>query len=163
MLTAVSLGDAHRCSVIAHPAGRLNRPGLVPDDQLAEQRVVERRDEVAVLDVRVEAHPRPERRPHARHDPGGGRKVVARVLGVEPHLDRVSPPGCAAGVRELLARGNAELLADDVDAGDELGDRVLDLQTGIQLDEVEAAVGAEQELERARVAVADRPAGALRG
>ena len=34
---------------------------------------------------------------------------------------------------------------------DELGDRMLDLQAAVQLDEVEAAVRAEQELERAGV------------
>ena len=43
----------------------------------------------------------------------------------------------------------------------ELGHRMLDLQARVQLDEVEAAVRAEQELERARVAVADRAARAL--
>ena len=40
-------------------------------------------------------------------------------------------------------------------------DRVLDLEAGVQLDERERAVRAEQELERARVDVADRAAGAL--
>ena len=69
------------------------------------------------------------------------------------------PPGHA----ERLAGGDPQLLADDVDPGAELGDRVLDLQAGVQLDEVEAPVGAEQELEGAGVAVADRTARALGG
>ena len=47
--------------------------------------------------------------------------------------------------------------------GDELGDGMLDLEPGVQLDEVEAPVRAEQELERARVRVAGREAGALGG
>ena len=50
---------------------------------------------------------------------------------------------------------------DDVDAGRQLADRVLHLEAGVQLDEVEGAVGADEELERARAAVADRAAGAL--
>ncbi len=45
----------------------------------------------------------------------------------------------------------------------ELGHRMLDLEARVQLDEVEAAVRAEQELERAGVAVADRAARALGG
>ena len=64
---------------------------------------------------------------------------------------------------ERLARGDAQLLADEVDARDQLGDRVLDLEAGVQLDEVERAVGREQELERAGVAVAEPLARALGG
>ena len=57
--------------------------------------------------------------------------------------------------------GDPQLLADEVDPGDELADRVLDLEPRVQLDEVERAVGAEQELERAGVPVADRARGPL--
>ncbi len=64
---------------------------------------------------------------------------------------------------ERLARRDPHLLAHEVDAGDELGDRVLDLQPRVQLDEGERAVRPEQELERAGVAVADVPARALGG
>src|SRR5690606_25986838 len=58
----------------------------------------------------------------------------------------------------LLPGGDIELFADQVDAGDHLGDRVLDLDAGVHLDEVEAAV-LVQELERARAAVPDADAG----
>ena len=44
-----------------------------------------------------------------------------------------------------------------VDVGDLLGDRVLDLDAGVHLDEHVAAVGGEQELDRAGVDVADLP------
>src|SRR5439155_4003814 len=47
---------------------------------------------------------------------------------------------------------NADLLAHQVDAGHGLGDRMLDLQAGIHLDEVELAV-LEQELHRAGAAI----------
>ena len=40
--------------------------------------------------------------------------------------------------------------------GDHLGDRMLDLQPGVHLEEVERAVLVEQELDRAGVRVADR-------
>src|SRR4029079_3227332 len=55
------------------------------------------------------------------------------------------------------------LLADEVDPDDRFGDRMLDLQACVQLDEGERAVGPDEELERAGVAVADVPAGALGG
>ena len=42
--------------------------------------------------------------------------------------------------RERLARGDQNLLADEVDAGDELGDRVLDLDARVHLEEEVVAV-----------------------
>jgi hypothetical protein len=51
------------------------------------------------------------------------------------------------------ALADADLRLDDVDAGDLLGDRVLDLDARIDLDEVElAGVGVHQELDRAGAA-----------
>ena len=48
------------------------------------------------------------------------------------------------------ALGDADLRLDDVDAGHLLGDRVLDLDARIDLDEVEGAgIGIHQELDRA--------------
>ena len=55
---------------------------------------------------------------------------------------------------QRLAGGDAQLLAHEVEAGDQLRDRVLDLQARVDLDEVEVAVAVEQELDRAGVLVA---------
>ena len=57
---------------------------------------------------------------------------------------------------ERLAGRDPDLLAHDVDPGDELRHRMLDLETAVDLDEVERAVRTDEELERACVAVADR-------
>ena len=56
--------------------------------------------------------------------------------------------------RQPLAGGDAQLRLDEVDAGDQLGHRVLDLDARVHLDEVELVV-LVQELERAGAAVAD--------
>ena len=50
---------------------------------------------------------------------------------------------------------DAELLGDEVDARHELRDRVLDLDTAVQLEEPELATG-EHELGRSCAPVADR-------
>ena len=64
----------------------------------------------------------------------------------------------AAAGRDGLAGGDAELLADEVDAGDLLGDGVLDLEAGVDLEEEELArVVVDQELDRARRRVPDGP------
>ena len=54
--------------------------------------------------------------------------------------------------RQAAAGGDADLLVHEVDAGDRLGDRMLHLQAGVHLDEVELAVLVE-ELDRAGAAI----------
>src|SRR5262249_23364520 len=79
-----------------------------------------------------------------------------RVLGVDAALHGVAADlHVALAVGEALAAGDQQLRLHQVDAGDELGDRVLDLDAGVHLDEVELAVLVE-ELHGAGAAVADR-------
>ena len=65
------------------------------------------------------------------------------------------PIGHRIVVVERAALGDAELLAHEVDAGDLLGDGVLDLEARVDLEERDRAVGADEELARARADVAD--------
>ena len=51
--------------------------------------------------------------------------------------------------RQLLAGGDADHLLDQIDAGDQLGHRMLDLQPRVHLQEIEALVLAGDELDRA--------------
>ena len=62
--------------------------------------------------------------------------------------------GPRQNVGQPLALGDADLALDDVDAGDEFGDRVLHLNARVDLDEVELAGLVHQELHRAGVGVA---------
>ena len=64
--------------------------------------------------------------------------------------------------RERLARRDADLLGDEVEAGDLLGDAVLDLQASVHLEEEEVAV-LVQHLDGARVDVAARERDLHRG
>ena len=62
--------------------------------------------------------------------------------------------GCVA--LEAAARRDVQLQPDQVDAGGDLGDRVLDLQPGVDLEEGERLLaGVVEELDRAGAAVAD--------
>src|SRR5690606_10391681 len=60
------------------------------------------------------------------------------------------------GPRELAPARNPDLLLDDVDVGDKLRDRVLNLEPRVHLKEVEVAVLIHEELNRARVDVVHR-------
>src|SRR5205823_9289305 len=89
-----------------------------------------------------------------------GDELAQRVLGVDPHLDGVSlPVDVLLCETELEIRGDANLLLDEVDARHRLGDRMLDLQPSVDLEEVEVAV-AEDELDRPGVDVTRRFRGA---
>ena len=90
---------------------------------------------------------------------GVGAEPVGRVLGGDPALQR------GAGERHLVlaevqlgqggARGDAQLGDDEVAVGDLLGDRVLHLDARVHLDEDVVAALVEEELDGARVDVAD--------
>ena len=112
--------------------------------------------------MRVDADTGAERRPEARDRARRGREAARRILGVEPDLDRVPaarrPAGQRRAARPAAIRSCSRTMSTPVTSS---LTGMLDLQAGVQLDEVEGAVRAEQELERARVLVADRAAGAL--
>ena len=55
--------------------------------------------------------------------------------------------------RQPLSGRDPDLLLDDVDAGDELGHRVLDLHPRVHFEEEEVPLVVEQELERAGIRV----------
>ncbi len=91
------------------------------------------------------------------HQAADGRQEVAeRILGIDAAFDG---PAVDLHVRllerQLLAGRGADHQLDEIDAGDQLGDRMLDLQAGVHLQEEEAAVLAGDELDGAGAVVAD--------
>ena len=70
-----------------------------------------------------------------------GQEPGRRILGVEPRLDGMTGNGQAGlADRQRQSLGDKQLLADQVQPGDCLGDRMLDLQPGVDLEEPEVAV-----------------------
>ena len=128
--------------------------GGARDDQLGEHRVERAGDLAAGLDPGVPAHAGAVRHLQALHRAGRGHEVAAGVLGVDAELDAVPARLGVLGDLQLLAGGDAELLADQVDAGRLLADRVLHLQAGVDLEEGDRAVGAHEVLDGAGAVVA---------
>ena len=94
-----------------------------------------------------------------RADESGRRhEALIGILGVDAALDRVTERRQRTDRIDVepLAAGNPDLPVDEVEAGHHLGHRMLDLQPGVHLEEIERAVVVEQELDRARVGVAHR-------
>src|SRR5690242_10856830 len=79
------------------------------------------------------------------------------MLGIDTALDGV--PAHAGGRRqnigEALAGGNTDLRFYEVQTGNQFSDRMLDLDTGVHLDEINFAATVHQEFHSARVGVAD--------
>src|SRR5258705_13382945 len=65
-------------------AGDGSRPVRAPDDELAEERVVERRDLVAAVQGRIHPHPRSPPRGGALDDPRARPELVLPGLGIYP-------------------------------------------------------------------------------
>ena len=102
--------------------GALERLGAVAagDDELGDQRV-ERAGDGLRLVAAVETDAGAARRSTTGQRAGRGHEVPAAVLAVDPELDRVALERRVV-VPELLAVGDAEHLADEVEAGDLLRD-----------------------------------------
>ncbi len=135
--------------------------GRASDDDLREQGVERPGDDVAGGHPGVDADAGAAGEAQRVDRAGGGHEVPRRVLTVDPELDGVAL-GDGVAVVERAALGDAELLADEVDPGDLLGDRVLDLEPGVHLEEGDGAVAADEELAGAGADVADLPEDRLR-
>ena len=138
-------------------------PGRSPHRDLLEKRVVVPGDDrTRVGGAPVEADPEPGRDPVGGDPPVVGDEAIERVLGRDPALHRMPAEGegflrRAGGVRILSNRRSLrdpDLGPHEVHSGHLLGHRVLDLNAGVHLDEVEASgVEVVQELHRTRIDV----------
>ena len=126
----------------AHALDRLAAIAAV-DDDFAEERVVERRNGIRRHEVAVDTYTEAARR-HPRGDaPRAGRECVG-IFRVHPAFDGVTleADGLLA-VPQRLARGDANLFSDEIEPRNGLGHRMFDLDAGVHLNEVEAAVWIE--------------------
>src|ERR1700722_18308104 len=149
--------DHHLRQGVAH-----SRNGGIPrvavGNDLAYHGVIERGHVVAGVDMAVDADAGAAGRVPQADRSGRGHEGLG-VLGIDAAFDRMAADlDIVLAVGQRLACGDEQLRLDDVDAGDELGHRMLDLHARIHLDEVELVV-LVQEFERAGVAVTDFPAG----
>ena len=155
--------DGGRHAVDPHQRQRGPRPGqgLGPvdavHDQLGQQGVVERGDDAAALHVGVDADAR--RRPAARRGairPGDGRKPCTASSALIRHSTACpvrTTSSCR--IRSGCPSATASCSATRSRPVTSLGDRVLDLDAGVHLQEVEGVpLAVDQELDRAQPAVA---------
>ena len=116
-------------------------PGLGPRHHLGDHRVVERGDLASALNSGIDPETGKTRKLESVQSAGNGQEVLKRVLGVDPGFDRMTDHRRAQGVlRQGLTLGDQYLQADQVEGGDLLGHRMLDLEPGVHLEEEELFV-----------------------
>ena len=150
--------DAGQPGVVERRGQGVDRRGPVVavGEHLGQQRVVVRADLGTGRHPRVDPHV--GREGHLGEQAGRGQEALRRVLGVEPGFDGVAPGRRGAGGHDRrVARGDADHGFDQVEAGDQLGHAVLDLQPGVDLEEVVLVVdGVDEELDGPHRPVAHR-------
>ena len=126
-------------------------------DDLGQHRVEPARDLVAARDPGVHADPGPGRPAQLLDAAGRRQEPGLRVLGVQPDLDCMSRRRhVGLPEPERFAGRDPQLVLDEVAPGHQLGDRMLDLQPGVHLEEDGFAAVVDEELARAGADVADR-------
>ena len=135
----------------AHPADGL-QPGGSPDDQLGHQGVIVGRQGAAAVKAGIHPDAAAARQMDKVHFARAGLEVFGGVLGVDAALDGMAAQAdLVLAVGQGQSCGHPDLLPHQVDAGDELGDRVLHLDTGIHLNEIEVALPVQHKLDGAGV------------
>src|SRR5579872_5154371 len=119
-------------------------PGLALYDQLADQRVVVRRDRISLVHGRIDPYPKAAGRMILQDLARGGPKRN-RVFGVDAAFDRVTVDDpLVLRQRQIAAGRDPDLLEHKVDSRDHFGDGMLDLDARVHLDKVELAVFVEE-------------------
>src|ERR1700692_2526220 len=149
-------GDHELAERPAHPRDRLGAV-TAPYREFRDHRIVKYRPLGARVYAGVVAHAGPAR-PSQRVDSAWrGRETSRRILSIDAALDRPS-----ALTQIFLAKGkrragrDLDLRLDQVHSGDHLGYRMLDLDAGVHLEEIEIAIGGGQDLDRPGAKVAHR-------
>src|SRR5436190_928147 len=87
-----------------------------------------------------------------------GQEVLLGIFCIETHLDGVSTGAyLVLGQLEWLAGCDEQLVADEIYARHQLGDRVLYLQACVHLKKIKVSIGVKYKFYRTRVDVSGSP------
>ena len=150
--------DADDREVLEGPqrAGARGLARLPVNDEFCKERIEVRRDLAALEEPRVDPDAGAPRRVEVDDPARRGQEIQARVLRVDPALDRVAAEAdLILGRKREVPTSERELRPHDIDSGHGLRHGVLDLQARVDLEE-EVALRGHEELHGPRGAVAPR-------
>ena len=137
--------------------GDRRRPIGAVGDELRDHGIVEHRDLGALVHARIDAAGLARRGlAIAREAPYGGDEAPRRVFGVDAAFQRPAvSPDILLTEGQGLASGDSDLLLHQVDAGDHLGDWMLNLEPRVHFQEIEVPLLVGDEFHRTGGAIAD--------
>src|SRR3569832_155867 len=126
------------------------------NDDLRQKRVVVGRNAASCLDVGVDADAVAGRKSRRCHRARTGLEVVLWIFSIDAEFDGMSTKANFILLYpERLTFRDGDLFANEVDARDRLGDRMLHLDTRVHFQKVERVpLGVDQELDRPKTAIA---------
>ena len=128
--------------------------GVAPGDEFAEERIIFVGNGPAFVDAFVEANAGTAGGVEGKNLSGRGEEIVVGIFGIEAHFHGVSARRDGfPGEREAMAGGDGDLEFDKVEAGDLLGDGMLDLQARVDFEEIEIEMSVDEKFDRAGVDV----------
>ena len=125
------------------------------DDEFRQHRIERGRDRLSLGHAGINAYVATIPRQRHLDDPAGrGHETARRAFGIDAIFDGVAvDPQRRLREAKRLAGGDAQLLGDEIDTGDHLGHRMLDLQPRVHFQKVKLAVAID-EFDRPGIAVA---------
>ena len=135
-------------------AGQGDLAGRAPHHQLGDQGVIVRRDDRARAYRGIHADARAGRRLEGDNGARTRSEAIEDVFGIDAELKSMAVGLWILIEGQRLAGRDAELLSDDIGTGDRLGNGVLDLHTGIDLEEGYGAVFGDDVLDSAGTDIA---------
>ena len=128
-----------------------------PNDQLADHRIVMHRNLILLIDITVKTDSDPARFGQLGNHPRRRHKTRRGIFGTNPALDGVAPlDNIALGKAQRPPVGDKNLLLDQIDPAHLFGDRMLDLQARVHLEEIVIALPVHQEFDRSGSEITDR-------
>ncbi len=127
---------------------------VAPGDELAEERIVVVRNGPAFVNAFIETDAGAARSVARKNFSGRREEIVVRILGVKANLHGVAAGSDGLpGERQTVSGGDGDLKLDEVEAGDLLGDWMLDLEARVDFEEIEIVVRINEEFDGAGVDV----------
>ena len=127
---------------------------VAPSDEFGEERVVIVGNGPAVVDAVVEADARTGGNLARENFSGRWEKIIVGIFGVETDFHCVAARGDGLPSEwEAMAGGDGDLEFDEIEAGNLLGDGMLDLQAGVHFQEIKIEIRVHEEFDGACVGV----------
>ena len=104
----------------------------------------------------VDSHPGPSRQMERRNSSRRRAEIPGRIFSIDATLQGVSPQiDVFLGIAQMLARSNPDLLFDQIQPGDQFGNRMFYLDSGIHLQKIEVEIPIHQKFDRTSATITD--------